>query len=357
MHATPDQRSDQPASEITMGVAEARSEAHVRIVITGATGNVGTSLLERLATESQPPEVVGLARRLPVHRTTNVSWHRADIATDDLRAAFRGADAVVHLAWLIRPSHDPWTLWNTNVIGTTRVLNAAAEARVRAVVHMSSVGAYSPAPRQQRVDEHWPTHGIPTLEYSWQKAYAERLVDRFEKEHPEVRTVRLRPALIFKAMSGPEVQRLFLGPLVPTRLARPGMAGLIARVAPLQFQTVHSLDVADALARAVMNGDASGPFNITAEPVLGRDRAIGQRILRTATAAAWHSRLAPASPGWIDLARRAPMMSAERARHELGWDPQWSTQEALADLLAGFSDHRGGPTPALAAEGHRVPGD
>jgi len=321
----------------------------VRIVVTGATGNIGTSLLDALARLDDPPDVVGVARRRPSWSLPNVTWVEADISSDELTEPFRGADVVVHLAWLIAPSHDPWTMWNTNVVGTERVFRATAGVGAGALVHMSSVGAYSPAPRDHEIDEHWPTDGIPTLEYSWQKAYCERLLDRFETEHPQVRVARLRPALVFKSTAGPEVQRLFLGPLVPGRLLRPSMASAIARIAPLRFQAVHSADVGNALLRVARNDHASGAFNLAADSVLGRDVAMGARAVRAASAVAWHLRLSPGAPGWIDLAARVPLMSSDRARRELGWYPEWSTQDALADLLRGLHERQGGPTPPLAA--------
>jgi hypothetical protein len=41
----------------------------------------------------------------------------ADVAGSDLVRLFRGADAVVHLAWLIQPARDPDLLWRVNVQG------------------------------------------------------------------------------------------------------------------------------------------------------------------------------------------------------------------------------------------------
>ena len=76
----------------------------MRIVVVGATGNVGTSLLAALQQQGTH-DVAGLARR-PPRDAGGVDWIRADIRHDDLEAAFRGADAVVHLAWAIQPSHD-----------------------------------------------------------------------------------------------------------------------------------------------------------------------------------------------------------------------------------------------------------
>ena len=78
----------------------------MRVVVTGATGNVGTSVLRALSADTGIDEVVAVARRNPGRDVEGAQFIRADIATDDLGTLFAGADAVVHLAWLIHPSRD-----------------------------------------------------------------------------------------------------------------------------------------------------------------------------------------------------------------------------------------------------------
>ena len=144
-----------------------------------------------------------------------VEWRSADVAADDLTPHLDGADAVVHLAWAIQPSHDEATMERTNVEGSRRVFAAVAAAGVPALVHASSVGAYSPGPKDEPVAESWPTGGIPSSAYSRHKATVERLLDATELANPALRVVRLRPGLIFKTEAASEIRRLFLGPLVP----------------------------------------------------------------------------------------------------------------------------------------------
>src|SRR5437588_9468100 len=115
----------------------------MRVVVTGATGNVGTSVVARLATDRAVDSILGLARRIPRIRVEKTDWQACDVAAADLTAPFRGADAVIHLAWLIQPSRDAQRLSDTNLRGTSRVLHALAEAKVRTLVYASSVGAYS----------------------------------------------------------------------------------------------------------------------------------------------------------------------------------------------------------------------
>lgn len=188
----------------------------------------------------------------------------ADVARDDLTDALRGADAVVHLAWLIQPSRDDAITRATNVDGSARVFTAAARAGVRTIVYASSVGAYSPGPKNRRVDESWPTDGIPSLFYSRHKAEVERMLDRFEQAQPQIRVVRLRPGLIFKREAATGIRRLFAGPFLPNPLVRRELIPVVPDIPRLRFQAVHSLDVGDAYRRALLTDDAHGAFNIAA---------------------------------------------------------------------------------------------
>jgi nucleoside-diphosphate-sugar epimerase len=328
----------------------------MRVVVVGATGNVGTSLLDALVEEPEVESVLGLARRRPRLELPKVEWAQADVTRSDLLPHFRGADCVVHLAWLIQPSRDLNKVWLTNVHGSSRVFRAAGEAGVPALVYASSVGAYSLGPKERRVDESWPTNGIPTSFYSRHKAEVESMLDAFERERPETRVARLRPGLIFKREAASGIRRLFAGPFLPTPLVRPDRVPFVPEIPGLRFQAVHSRDVGEAYRLAIVS-EARGAFNIAAEPVLdpaelarlldARTIPMPARAARTFAAATWRLHLQPTPPGWLDLALGVPLLDTTRARDELGWEPRVTSGDALLELMHGIHDHASAPTPPL----------
>lgn len=329
----------------------------MRIVVVGATGNIGTSVLRSLADEERVNSILGLARRTPNLVMPKVEWAAADVTTDDLVPHFEGADAVVLLAWLIQPSRDLNKLWMANVEGSLRVARAVKAAGVPALLYASSVGAYSPGPKDEAVDESWPTGGIPTSYYGRHKAEVERRLDRFEHDAPDVRVVRMRPGLVFKRDAATGVRRLFAGPFLPGILARPGLINLVPDIEDLRSQVVHSHDVGEAF-RLALTKDVRGAFNLAAEPVLDAaeiGRILGARTVPVPTRAAragaglsWRLRLQPVPPGWLDLSRQVPIMDTTRAREELGWTPRHGADEALLDLLEGLRTGAGLDTPPLS---------
>lgn len=344
----------------------------MRIAVVGATGNVGTALLRRLRRAPEVTSILGVSRRGPDRDGEpfdGVEFVRCDVAepasTPVLTQAFTGVDAVVHLAWIIRPNRDADLLHRTNVEGTRRVAEAAAAAGVPHLVVASSVGAYGsdrdPHPDDRPRDESFPTEGTASSHYAAQKAEVERILDQVEREHPQMMVSRLRPGLIFQPEAGPEIRHYFLGSLVPRgalRLLAAGALPILPWPAGVRTQALHADDVADAY-WSVVRERAAGAFNVAADPVVGPDlmgTAIRARrwvpvpvaLLRAAVALTYRLRLQPTDPGWIDMAVRTPVMDTSRLRRATGWRPAHDAVSTMRGLVAnlggegglGNADHR-----------------
>jgi len=329
----------------------------MRVVVVGGTGNLGTSLVRALAEDDDVESILGIARRRPTLDVSKTEWVEADVATDDLVSLFRGADTLVHLAWLIQPSRDEQTLWRVNVEGSARTFAAAAEAGVRTLIYASSVGAYSPGPKDRLVDESWPVGGVATSVYSRHKAEVERRLDDFETEHPDMRVVRMRPGLMFKRLAAAGIRRLFAGPFAPGSALRPRLLPLLPEIAGLRFQAVHTDDAAEAFRLAILH-EVRGAFNIAAEPVLDSDvlaELFDARLVRVPTglvrgtvSALWQLHLQPTPPGWLDLGLSVPLLDTARAHRELGWSASRSGPDALRELIRGLQEGAGDKTPPLS---------
>ena len=276
----------------------------MRVAVIGATGNVGTAVLSALHRRPEVTSVLGIARRLPetsAQPYRGAEWAVVDIGAattaeesiEQLAGALRGADAVIHLAWLIQPNTHRDLLRRVNVEGTRHVAQAAVAAGAGTLVVASSVGAYSPSPGPERRDETWPTGGVRTSHYSVDKVAQEQVLDEVAAAHPALTVTRLRPALIFQGEAGSEIQRYFLGGWMPVQLLRAGRPPLVPLPRGLRLQVVHAQDVAEA--------DA----------------------------------------GWLGMGMNAPVMDSSRAQRLLGWQPRHSAAETLAELLEGMAEGRG----------------
>jgi UDP-glucose 4-epimerase len=331
----------------------------MRIAITGASGNVGTALLRALPAEH---DVVGVVRRPPAPRGVyeRVEWKSVDLshseAIANLHGVFDGVDAVVHLAWGFQPTRDTSYLTRLGVGGTSAVLQAAHTSGVGHLVHMSSVGTYAAGSYGERVDESWPTTGIETSAYSRDKSKAEGLLDEYEKRLGDaaIPIARLRPGFILQRAAAGGLMRYGLPGYVPMQLV-PRLP-ILPLDKSLCIPLIHADDVADAIVR-VLAQRATGPFNLAAEPPMGRDdvaAVLGARpvhvpsgVLGALVDASWRARLQHIDRGWLDLAFSVPLMDCSRARRELDWTPKWSARDALADLLDGVAHDAHADSPPL----------
>lgn len=340
------------------------------VVVVGATGNIGTAVLEALSADDGVSRIRAVARRAPRRSWPKTTFVQADVVNDDLDPVMEGADALVHLAWIFQPTHQPEVTWRVNVGGSIRVFDAAVRHRVGVVVYSSSVGAYSPLPvplrgagADEHVDESWPTDSLPTAGYGREKAYVERVLDSLEAKNPDVRVVRIRPGFVFQRSSGTQQRRLFAGPFVPASLLRSDALSVLPFPRGLRFQAVHASDLAQAFRLALQHPGARGAFNVAADPVIDSERLgeilgarpvlVSPKLVRAALAAAWHARLAPAEPALFDLAMGLPLMRTDRVRQELGWEPALRADVAVAEALAGMAEGAGAATAPLSPDSPR----
>lgn len=330
----------------------------MRIVITGATGNLGSAALRELSTGGEH-ELTAVARRLPEIANagaSSVRWHAADVSHDELTTVLTGADAVVHLAWKFQPTHRQDVTWATNAVGTRRVLDAVQAVGVPKVVVASSVAAYSPVEHDTPVDESWLTDGASEATYCREKAYVERTLDGFEASHPDVRVVRLRPAFVFQRSAASEQRRIFGGALARPALLDRRRIPILPVPAGLRFQAIHAGDVGRAI-RAAVERPVSGPFNLAGEGVLrhpelgelmgARTVEVPARAVQAVLGAAWRVHAAPVPGSLLGALMRVPLMSTERARTELDWTPDHSGRDAVNALLSGIPERAGSTMPPL----------
>ncbi|MFD4639126.1 NAD-dependent epimerase/dehydratase family protein [Lentzea sp. NPDC058436] len=280
----------------------------MKIVVTGASGNVGSALRRHLDFEDA----------------------RVDVRTlSSLRDAFRGADVVVHLAWAIKPADR-----QTNVDGSEHVLAACAKESVGHLIIASSVAAYGPAERWSRVDESWALTGIEGNDYSAHKVRLEEMVRRYP-----LPCAVIRPCGIGQASAAAKIRRWLVSPLLPPKLL-PYLP--IPLWNDLRLQLVHADDVARAIA-AIVERKALGAFNLAAEPVLTApmiaDRVGAARlpvpyaVIEKLAGATARLGLQPLTPEWVRMADQAPLVNTTRAHEDLKWWPGHDARDVLREVM------------------------
>ncbi len=343
------------------GIVEPR-----RIVVTGASGNVGAGVLRALARHMPDAEVIGVCRRPPTTGLIyqRVRWHAVDLsapsATTRLASAMQGADVVNHFALAVRPVRDEDYLCRANVVGTQAVLDAMANAGVPQLIYASSLGVYAPGTTDP-VSESWSATGQPTSIYSRHKVGVEGLLDQFEADHPDTVVARFRATVVVQRETASMIRSLYVGPLVPRfaygLLRRSGLP-ILPLPAGLALQFVHADDVGDAVIR-LMQRRVRGSYNVAADALDGEALAalvkarpvdVNRRLMRTAVSALSRVRLVALTPGWYDVATNSPLMDTSKAHRDLDWSPSRSSAEGALELLDGLAEGVTGTSAAMGFE-------
>lgn len=347
---------------------QARQSGGGSILVTGVSGNLGARVLLQLGAA----RVVGVDMHALPSSTRISRFESLDIAEEDSCDALvkllreEDARAVVHLAFVIDPVRtgvlDVERMWQINVAGTARVMEAIAEANrhggnVEKFIFISSVSAYGPE-TPGPVDEDFPL-AAHTLPYAVHKKEADEVVQRRARQLGDCSTFILRPHIF----AGASMQNYLIGSLrgTPTgngkwaeRLRQRGTRLPIVmpfgrRYLENRFQFVHVDDVARLIVHIL---GRPAPARITILNVAGRGDSLpfsecvriaeakllrlpGRSICRAVLKLIWTLGISGVPPDALPYILGSYTLDTSRLRQFLGNDyekvMQYTISQALAD--------------------------
>jgi dihydroflavonol-4-reductase len=298
-----------------------------RVAVTGSTGFIGRHLVTHLAARGL--DVVPVGR--PLDRAA-------------LTQAFRGADAVVHLAGVVSALRDR-DFVAVNVEGTRAVTEAARDAGVRRLVHISSLAAAGAGSARAPRTEDDPS--APVTPYGRSKLESERVV----AAATWAQWLVLRPGVVY----GPGDRAML--PLF--RMAARGVLPLVGHPAAAYtlIYVVDLLRVLDAAIDSTLGGETlfvGHPRPVTARELLEGIRcAVGRRapIVRVPMAVTRLAAIAGDMVGtlrgrpqpinrsrYIELAAEGFVCSVDRLRDRLGIVAQVDLAHGLADTARWYEN-------------------
>ncbi len=307
------------------------------VLVTGATGFVGSHLAERLVAEGARVRVlVRDPYKLIESLRDRVEVVIGDLLQPDcLVSATKDIDTVLHVAaWLGTPNSLK-IAHAINVTATRQLAEAARANSVRRLVYTSSIAVYGPV-SSGIVDEtqpHWPVYAYGETKSLGERAALAAQTDRFE-------VTILRPAMVYGARGSSWTT-------LPVELAKRGVPSLIGGGYGFSHP-VYVENLIDAyLLAAECDGAIGEAFTISDGDVpwrefFGRYAAMaGHRARSIPAALAWLG--ATASEAASKITRRPPsisrpmlgfvtgqaQLSTAKAQRLLGWSPRYSLDEGL----------------------------
>ena len=307
-------------------------------VVTGASGFVGSHIVDELLLR-------GARVRAIVRRSSSRRWldgkpvELVDAALEDagaLAVALEGADWIVHAAGLIKARRAE-EFHEVNVLGTERLVRAAADARVRRFLYVSSQAAAGPSADGRPVTEEQRPH--PVSAYGESKLRGEQLVLMAASRLP---VSVIRPPAVYGPRDSAILKGFTLAKWHLEPVLRPGG----------RFSMVHVADLATAVYAALTHEVAVGEVFFACEPDVTDYEEFGRCVresLRTWTVRLTVPRwlltpIALAAEGWARAAGQAPLLSREKLREiaagdwisssrkirdRLGWEPRTRLREGI----------------------------
>lgn len=170
-----------------------------KVVVTGATGFIGSHLAQRLQTE-EGAQVVGFGRdlsKVPHLPEAGVELHQADLSDAAMHIYhMKNADVLFHLAgWMNYHGGGLDTAYAVNVTGTNDMVTWAAESDVQRVVFVSAAAVYG-VQKTGTITEDTPLDTKNHWVYAHTKASADKQA-RLTAELKHVDLTILRPSFVY----------------------------------------------------------------------------------------------------------------------------------------------------------------
>jgi nucleoside-diphosphate-sugar epimerase len=297
----------------------------MKVIVTGASGFVGRATCDELARRGH--QVIALVRRPGSEPpgTRALAGDLTDASSLQENVPAQGADAVIHLAAEIASQRDVRKVWEVNVEGTRRLLEACiaggADAGPRFVLASTVVTGDA---HGQLLE---PDKPLPVeTPYGESKQEAEKLV-----RESGLDAAIVRPSHVYGA--GGWYADEFV-----KRLRQPGRFAVIGP-GDNWWDVVRVEDVATALADAAERAPAGGVYHVADDqPIRFYDfvaltaNALGVGAPRRIPV--WLANLA-AGRNAVRAAVRSARSSNARIKEELGWRPEYPTAaEGVPDAVA-----------------------
>lgn len=315
------------------------------VAITGASGYIGSLLLQELEEQGDLRKLVAIDLKpppLPIH---NIAVYRQDVTEpiDELLQEHR-TSTLVHLAFITeRGINRREVLSNreANLNALQSVLNSCLRARIRHFVYLSSHTVYGAHPDNPvPLGDGAPLRPSPEFPYAYDKFLSEQIIQEFAEQHPELKVTVLRSCLVLGPNADNDVAKASFRPwLVAVQDCNP----------PLQF--LYEDDLARVLTIIIKQG-VSGVFNVAGEGVVSyREVAatIKSKLIELPAFLSyplvqltWRLHLQRSSTAaGLDLVRYPIVLSTSKLRRITGyrfWHTSWDALEAFTNSCLLYQD-------------------
>jgi len=309
----------------------------MRIAISGISGYIGSRLFSRLDSMKAVERIIGIDVRPLKVSSPKLRFYCQDIFAPlgDIFAE-NEVESAIHLAFVLKPTHDRAGAHQVDIGGSLNFLEACRQAYVKHILYLSSHTVYGAHPDNPiPLTEDSPLRPLPDFQYSWDKVETERILRDFAVPNKDVCLTILRSCPVIGPNAANSVAALMFKLLV--------MIGVAGYDPPMQF--VHEDDLIE-LITTFLNQRRTGVFNVAGDGELrysevaklsGRAMIkLPEGLLRFLMGFSWSLHLQNDSPtSGLKFIKYPPIISTEKLKNETGFQFRYSSKEALLAFMCG----------------------
>lgn len=309
------------------------------ILVTGASGYLGSEVIQVISKDARFSKVVGVdIRPKPFYlENCNFVYRQADVRSHEdmltIMKEFR-IDTVVHLASIVTPGKksNREFEYSVDVLGTKNILDCCIGAGVQKIIVTSSGAAYGyHADNPEWIDENDPIRGNYEFAYSHHKKLVEEMLLKYRNDHKDLKQLIFRPGTVLGITTQNQITDLF---------KKRNILGIKGAASPFVF--IWDQDVVNCIVKGIVE-DKVGIYNLAGDGALSMFEiskilkkpyvSISPKVLKIALTVLHKLRLTQYGPEQLKFLQFRPVLSNRRLKEEFGYVPQKTSKQAFLFYL------------------------
>ncbi len=301
-----------------------------KILITGASGYIGSQLIKKFSTK--PVEIIGTDIADANINFENYKFIKADLRTNEVKQMVlkHKPNVIIHLAAIVSPTKNMTRdfIYDVEVNGTKKILEACVEANVEKIVVTSSGAAYGYyADNAEWLQEEDPIRGNHEFAYAWHKRVIEEMLAEYRQSNPELKQLIFRVSTILGDNTKNDITNLF---------QKKNMLGLKGYATP--FVIIWDQDLLKILSISALE-DVYGIYNVAGDDTITMKdiaKIIGKKyieispnLIKLALRIAKPLKLSRYGPEQVKFLQYRPVLDNKKLKSEFKYIPQKTSKEAF----------------------------
>lgn len=303
-----------------------------KILITGASGYIGSQLISKLIEQNVAILATDIVEPKEKPNSSNYTFLKADLRTDDVKnwITKEQPNVVIHLAAIVAPTKKMTRdfIYDVEVNGTKKILEGCVKGNVQKFIVTSSGAAYGYyADNAEWIKEQDPIRGNKEFPYAWHKRVIEEMLVDYRKNQPSLKQVIFRVSTILGDHTKNDITNLF---------QKKKVLGLKGYATP--FVIIWDQDLLNILTKAALE-EVEGIYNVAGDgsitlkemaQIIGKPlKQMPVGLIKAGLTIAKPLKLSKFGPAQVKFLQYRPVLDNQKLKESFGYTPVKTSREAF----------------------------